>query len=236
VPTHFKRQATARIIHVKEFSIPGREPLSGKTHGRVLPVEWIWRARVFGSLWKRIEEGRVSPVSLGFEKETTVTKGMKLPSLMLECTTKFEEVDRHLSDEEAKDLAELTNEQFDEARQLVVQAVALTNARYEKAGFMCPDGKLELGMLDNGKPILVDVFGTPDENRIIDRKTGELYSKDLIRNYLDDTPWKKELEKAKARHPHGKGKWPAYPVLPHDFLYLVGMRYCAVAKRYAAAT
>jgi len=233
LPTHFIEQVGPETIHVREFSVPGHESLSGKVHGRVLPVEWIWRDRVFGSLHERVRDGRVDPVTLGFAPGTEIAEGMQLPQMLLECTTKFEPVDRHLSDDEATTLAKVTPSQWDTARALLTEAVRVTNAAYDKVGFMCPDGKLEQGMLSDGTIVLVDVFGTQDENRIIDKATGAVCSKDMIRKWLNTQSWKEGLAKAKADYPKDKSKWPSYPELPEELVELVAKTYAEVAYRYA---
>src|SRR3989344_1093165 len=232
LPTHFIEQVGPETIHVQEFSVPDREPLSGKVHGRVLPVEWIWQDVVYGSLLQRIKNG-LDPTTLGFASGATITEGMKLPNILLECTTKFEPVDRHLSNDEAMALAWITPMQWGDAERLITDATALTNVYYEAAGFMVPDGKLELGIARDGSIVLVDVFGTQDENRVIEKTEGDVYSKDLIRNWLNKQPWKAELVKAKAEYPTNKSKWPPYPELPVDLVELVSKRYAEVAYRYA---
>ncbi len=233
LPTHFIRQVDSVTIHVQEFSIPGHKPLSGKTHGRVLPLEWIWRDRVYGSLWARIRDGKVDPVSLGFSRGVTVTLGMKLPRMLLECTTKFEKVDRHLSDDEARELAKLSDAEWKRAQQLIIRAVGESNAHYESVGFDSPDGKLELAMTRTRKIVIVDGFGTQDENRIVEKGTGRLFCKDLIRNYLSQFAWKAELDAAKKKFSDNKSHWPAYPRLPESVKALVAARYAEVADRYA---
>jgi phosphoribosylaminoimidazole-succinocarboxamide synthase len=234
LPTHFIEQVGPQTIHVEEFSVPGHDSLSGEVRGHVLPLEWIWRTNVFGSMLERIKDGRVDPVTLGFEQGVVVTEGMQLPTMVIECTTKFESVDRHLSNEEALTLAGINQSQQRMAKWLIAEAVSATNVTYDVAGFMCPDGKLELGMRPNGAIILVDVFGTQDENRIIDKATGDVYSKDLIRIWLNSQrPWKAALTAAKAEHPTDKSQWPPYPELPATLVDLVAERYSEVAYAYA---
>ena len=108
-----------------------------------------------------------------------------------------------------------------------------SNNSYEESDFYCLDGKLEIGMDVDGEFYIVDVFGTPDENRIIDAQTGEIFSKDIIRDYLKTLPWKRELDIAKMAYPTDKSQWPAYPTLPDDLVELVSRRYAEVARRYA---
>ena len=233
ITTHFIEQVGLRTIRVKEFAVPGHPALSRKTHGRVLPVEWIWRTEVRGSLWERIRTKEVDPISLGFGSGETITVGSKLPRLLQECTTKYEKVDRLLSDTEAKILTGLSYQEWGEARKLVEKLVAVTNGYLERLGFRSPDGKKELGLTHEGQIIPVDVFCTPDENRILHKVTGELYSKDLLRHYLQSQPWKAELDAAKAAYPDDKDKWPPYPIIPDYLVELVTARYAELTLKYA---
>jgi len=233
--THFIEQIDYSTIHVQEFSVPGQESLSGKVHGRVLPLEWVWRMLAKGSLLERINSGEIDPTALGFPPNTKVTDGMKLPRMILECTTKFEVIDRHLNIADAMELAGISDEQFENVWLLFEKIVQVTNKRYESVGFIVPDGKGEAGMTPEGELVQVDVFGTQDENRIIDAVTGELYSKDLIRNYLKELPWKRELDMAKVAYRNEKLKWPPYPILPPPLVELVSERYAEAALRYDAA-
>ena len=234
VDTHFIEQVDDLTFHVKEFSVPGHFSLSGKVWGRVLPLEWIWRIRAYGSLLERLRTNALKPEDLGFKPGVEVTEGMKLPRLRLECTTKFEGVDRHLSDDEARQIAEIDQEQWDEAWDLLVRVLNITDAGFDLVGFIRPDGKGELGMTKDGRIVKVDVFGTPDEDRIIDKRTGHIYSKDLIRNYLKSLPWYSELVRAKKESPKDKTMWPPDPELPEELVALVSERYGEVARRYAA--
>ena len=223
VKTHFLSQEARNVIHVMEFTAAKPETLSDFSYGRVLPLEWIWRGRVFGSLLARLESGALDKRTLGFAEDTKVTRGTKLPKLILECTTKFEPVDRHLTDEEARTLARLSKKEWESAQELVRRFVRRTNERYEEVGYECPDGKL----------VLVDVGATPDENRILQQGTEKMYCKDLIRDYLKQTPWYPELQQAKAACPDDPSRWPAYPELPDDLVQRVAARYKQVALHYA---
>ena len=235
LPTHFIGRQDPQTLLVQEFAVPGSQSLSGKVHGRVLPLEWIWRAYVKGSLWARIQAGEIDPVTLGFPPGIKVTEGMKLPRLIIECTTKFETTDRHLSDEEARDLAKLTQRRWNTACELVRRGQEVIGAAYESEGFYCPDGKDELGMKKDGTIVFVDVFGTPDENRIIEISSGQVYSKDILREYLNyvEPDWKKALGEAKKAYPDDKNQWPTYPLLPRHIKELVSERYKVTAHRYA---
>ena len=231
--THFVRQADDMTIHVQEFLVPGHELLSGKVHGRVIPLEFLDRARAAGSLLRRLREGKITPESLGFPEGTEVKQGDKLPRPILECTTKFEPMDRHLSDTEAKELAGLDDTQWREVWELVVGINNMLEAGLSRVGFARYDGKKEVGLSRTGKMIAVDVFGTPDEDRILNAKTGDLHCKDLIRNYLESLDWYQLLVQAKKEHPDDKSRWPPYPVLPDWLTQLVSERYAQLTLFYA---
>lgn len=231
-PTHFLRQVDPYTIMVEEYEVPGKPSLSGRTEGRIADAEWIWRTHVKGSLFERLTAGTVKPEALGFAPGTTIVDGMKLPKMIKECTTKYEKVDRHLSSQEAYERVGMTELQWERAWNLVERIVHVTSRAYEKAGFYCPDGKMELAIGNDGEIYAVDVFGTQDENRIIDIKTGEIHSKDLIRIHLMGLPWYDELKAAKSAYPDDKDKWPMYPTLPDSLVELVSLRYRAVALRY----
>ena len=232
VPTHFVRQVDDVTIHVREFEVPGQPLLSGASMGRVLPIEIIDRFRAAGSLLRRLRDGTVTPESLGFPKGTEVTEGMTLPRPVMECTTKFEPVDRHLTNEEAQRLAGLDDDQWIEMWNLVVRVNNILDAGFTRAGFLRLDGKKEIGLTHRGEMVMVDVFGTQDEDRIIHTQTGNLHCKDLIRNYLESLPWYQLLVQAKKEYPNDKSKWPPYPALPDWLTELVSERYAQVADSY----
>ena len=236
IPTHFVREEECALV-VKEFTVveaDGSElPLiSGESHGTMIPLEWIYRVEVDGSLYDRLVSGKVDSAQYGIPNGTEIVRGMPLPHVLIECTTKREPVDRHLSDEEARDLAKLSMPEWMEARMIVGQLARVINEGYRGAGFRVPDGKIELALDHHRNVIVVDTFGTQDENRIIEIDTGALYSKDLIRNYLKKLRFYATLQEAKKKHPTEKGLWPSYPELPTEFVDQVSGAYVQVANRY----
>ena len=231
--THFIRQVSETSIHVQEFEVPGKPSLSGVTFGRVIPLEVLWRIRVAWTLVERIQAGKVTPESLGFRKGQHVVEGMLLPHMLVECTTKFEPIDRHVSAKEAKVLAGLTDEQYDRALQLVRNCAMLLDREFDLVSFGLFDGKKELAITPDGEIVLIDAFGTQDENRIMGLDGP--HDKDLLRLELIRLGWKAELDAAKAKHPDDKSKWPPYPILNRHFLDGVAERYNRVARRYADA-
>ncbi|MDO8517914.1 MAG: phosphoribosylaminoimidazolesuccinocarboxamide synthase [bacterium] len=231
--THFLKQVSPDAIHVLEFAVPGHEPLSGKVHGQVLDAEWIRRVLAYGSMLDRLKAGTATPEQFGFAPGTVVTEGMKLPRMFRECTTKFEPTDRHLTDVETRERLGINEAEWEEAWNLIEDVAGVIGSSYEGAGFILPDGKNELARMLDGSFVVVDVTGLQDEDRIIDAKTGLLYSKDIIRNHLRQTDWYPAFLAAKAAHPTDKSKWPPYPMLPDGVVEFVSKQYAEVARRYA---
>ena len=196
------------------------------------------RSESKGSFQDRFDKGLIKPEIVGLPAGTVITDGMKFPKMFLEATTKFGTTDEPLTDEEAKLRAGLDEESWVKLWDLVTHAVRLSNEEYLKAGFNVPDGKLEAGWMADGSFCIVDVFGTQDENRLIDLKTGDLYSKDLLRNWLkkERPEWYASLVKAKKEFRTDKSKWPGYPPIAEDRVALISSRYAEAAKRYTGIT
>lgn len=232
IPQHFVAEVAGGFI-AQELQVPTHEPLSGKTHGEVLPGEWIWRRYLMGSLWQRVKNDELDPVALGFDAGYVPKEGELLPKLRLECTTKYEPVDRKLSDEEARDLMKLSTSEWEVAWELISKVAEVTDNHAQRCGFRFPDGKVELGRLhSDGTIILADTFGTPDENRIIRKSDEEIFSKDIIRNYLKTVGYSEKLKAAQAEHPKRPDLWPDYPLLPKEIVEQVTYRYRQFASAY----
>lgn len=232
IPTHFEHELADSFV-VRELAVPTHQPLSGFTHGEVLPCEFIWRTHLEGSLWTRVQMQVVDPVELGFESGHKPQKGEKLPRIFFECTTKFEPTDRKLSNQEACELMKFTSGDWDEAWLLIKRVVEVTTDVARRAGYYEPDGKLELGRLWDTKQLIVaDTFGTQDENRIIHKTTGMLHSKDIIRNHLKKVGYSDRLKVAQQAHPDDRRLWPDYPPLPEDLVLQVVAHYTEFADDY----
>jgi phosphoribosylaminoimidazole-succinocarboxamide synthase len=111
--------------------------------------------------------------------------------------------------------------------------MCVLRAAFSNCGYELPDGKEEIALDRNGKPMLIDVAGNLDENRIIHSATGALRSKDLIRTHPILAAWKKsELDPAKAEYPNDKSKWPPYPLLPEKDIAHFASEFQAVTYDY----
>ena len=85
IKTHFKEYVPPNVLVAEEVNL--------------LPVEVIARNFLYGSLWKRYEKGEVD-INSDFLVQEEKREGMSLTKSFLEFTTKFEPVDRPITEEE----------------------------------------------------------------------------------------------------------------------------------------
>ncbi len=154
--------------------------------------------------------------------------GEKLPHPVLDFWTKLETIDRKLTEDEAKKTAGLSGEEFDEIKGITLKVNDFLNKRAEQTGLEHADGKVEFAFDHKRELMLVDVFGTPDENRFL--LNGYHISKQVLRDYYKSIPWGKEFEKAKHLP---EEKWPSPPRAPAELIAAVSNLYKAVCELWA---
>ena len=151
-----------------------------------VPLEFIIRHYLAGSAWRRFQRGDIDPAVLGIEGEATY--GMKLPNPLVEVTTKFEAYDRFVDREEALAISNITEEEFDTIIRAALAVDEIIEAEAAKNGLIHVDGKKEFALGPGRKVVLVDTFGTLDEDRWWDAEAyaeGECVelSKEFVRQH-----------------------------------------------------
>ena len=124
-----------------------------------VPLEVICRHHLAGSGWRRYAKGEVGAEEFGFEEGTVLEEGCKLPKPYLEVSTKFEAFDRLLDREEALQISNLTEEEFDSILECVLKIDAIIEKEAGARGLIHVDGKKEFALGPDRKPVLVDSFG-----------------------------------------------------------------------------
>ncbi len=184
-----------------------------------VPLEVICRHHLAGSGWRRYARGDVGAEEFGFEPGTVLEDGCKLPKPYLEVSTKFETFDRLLDREEALQISNLTDEEFDSILECVLKIDAIIEREAGKRGLIHVDGKKEFALGAGRKPVLVDSFGTLDEDRWWDAQTyaeGEIVSlsKEFVREHYIAIGHHNELYAARdAGTPE-----PPIPALPQEVI------------------
>ena len=111
-----------------------------------VPLEVICRHYLSGSGWRRYERGELTSEELGFESDTILEEGVKLPKPYLEVSTKFEAFDRLLDREEALKISNLSDEEFDKILEIVLKVDGIIGREARLRGLIHVDGKKEFAL------------------------------------------------------------------------------------------
>jgi len=233
VRTHFLRVVDGNRMRVRRVQvIPDYDKITPSTRNFLIPLEVIARYYVAGSLHDRIKEGKILPETLGFPRGHVPAYGDPLPEPVVEVTTKLEKVDRELTVDEALKISKLTAAEYTEMVEAVLKIDDRLNADVRRRGLIHVDGKKEFAMDGERELMLVDTFGTADEDRFWDLdayKEGrhvEL-SKEFVRQYYRQIGYHKALTEARAV---GKPE-PDIPPLPPDITKKVSALYVDLFER-----
>ncbi|PKP55992.1 MAG: phosphoribosylaminoimidazolesuccinocarboxamide synthase, partial [Candidatus Altiarchaeales archaeon HGW-Altiarchaeales-1] len=140
----------------------------------VIPLEFIVRHYNAGSYYKK-HGGKY---------------GEKFSEPLFEITTKFEKYDRLINEEEALEISKLKKADLENIKETILKIDAVIEKQVEKRNLIHVDGKKEFGIL-NGEILLIDTFGTPDEDRFWDAEEygkGNFVelSKEFVRQYYEN--------------------------------------------------
>jgi phosphoribosylaminoimidazole-succinocarboxamide synthase len=233
IKTHFLEYIPPKSIKVKKVRvIPDYSKLTPATQNYLIPLEFISRYYVAGSLYDRLITGKLSPEDIGFSRSHNVKYGEELPEPFFEVSTKLERVDRLLTKEEALNISGLTEEEYGHIIKVISKIDDLINKSVYERGLIHVDGKKEFAFDENRKLMIVDVFGTADEDRFWDKELyekGEFVdkSKELVRQYYRRIGYKDELYKARES---GEPE-PDIPPLPADVVSEVSKTYIELFER-----
>ena len=207
-------------VRARRFDVV-REPgaISRDRENVFVPLEVICRHYLAGSGWRRYKRGDAPAEEFGFEPGTVLHEGIKLPEPYLEVSTKFEKFDRLLDRKEALEISNLTDEEFDSILAIVVEVDKIIASEAGKRGLIHVDGKKEFALGANRVPVLVDSFGTLDEDRWWDAdkyEQGEIVqlSKEFVRGHYLSTGHHDDLYKAREQGTEE----PPIPALPQEII------------------
>ena len=247
----FQLVEEARICdtHVIEMSAPDRvlarrfdvvrEPgaIAKDRENVFVPLEVICRHYLAGSGWRRYDRGDAPAEEFGFEPGTELKQGVKLPKPYLEVSTKFEKFDRLLDREEALEISNLTGEEFDAILDIAVKVDEIIELEAGARGLIHVDGKKEFALGAGRVPVLVDSFGTLDEDRWWDAESyanGEIVqlSKEFVRGYYLGTGHHAELYEARQ----AGTEEPPIPALPQEVIDQTSALYADMYERLTGQT
>ena len=219
VQTHFLEYIPPNGMLVKKVDILQPEDITNQTRRHLIPLEFICRWYVAGSLYDRVKDGEVSISALGFGSGHQVEYGEPLPEPFLEVSTKLEKTDRLLDKSSALNISKLSASEYEEAIEMILRIDEDIKKCVEPRGLIHVDGKKELAFDEDRQIMVVDVYGTADEDRFWDKsryESGEFVdlSKEYVRQYYRATGYKDELYGARSK---GRSE-PDIPGLPSDII------------------
>ncbi len=233
VAHHFLRLAGPTAMRVKRVRIvPKPSTLGPGPKDCLVPLELIVRYYLAGSMWDRVKAGKVTAKDLGFASDRTLSYAQELPEPHFEITTKLEPVDRLLSRAEALEISGLDARQIDEIRETILKVDRAMQAEIGARGLLHVDGKKEFGLDSDGRLMVVDTFGTADEDRFWDKDAFQRgrqvdFSKEFVRQHYRQSGYFDALSRARESH----AAEPEIPPLPPLLVDEVSRLYTTVFQR-----
>lgn len=233
IHNHYISESAPDKMRVKKVNIiRDYSMIDESTVNYLIPLEIICRHYVAGSLMDRINNDEITVEQLGFPKGHTVVYGEKLPVPFIESTTKLEEHDNNLTEAEAKEMAGISDQEYQEIKHTVLKIDKIIEKEAFKRGLIHCDGKKEFGYDKKRDLIVLDTFGTLDEDRWWDADEyakGNVLelSKEFVRQYYRTTGYHGKLMEAR-----NKGlKEPDIPALPQDIIDRTSDLYVSMYER-----
>lgn len=232
IKTHFKEFIPPDRMRVQKVQVLPYAKIDKKSVNYLIPLEVICRHYVAGSLWDRIQSKAIKPVKLGFKPSKELKYGDKLPEPFIEVTTKIEHLDRLLSKTEALKLAGLTSAEYKRIIDSALEIDEHIAEEVEKRDLIHVDGKKEYAFDEDRELMIVDTFGTADEDRWwdwADYSKGRFVelSKENVRQYYRKIGYFDKLQEARRI---GKPE-PKTPALPESKIKEVSELYKDMFER-----
>lgn len=233
VPHHFLGLSGPTAMRVKRVQVvPEPRTLGAHPRNFLVPLELIVRYYLAGSMWDRVKAGKVTARDLGFPADRTLEYGVPLPQPHFEVTTKLEPVDRLLTTRQALELSTLDARQLDQIRETILRVDEAMQREVGPRGLLHVDGKKEFAVDSNGVLMVVDTFGTADEDRFWDKDAYERgrhvdFSKEFVRQHYRQSGYYDRLVKARE----SLQEEPPIPALPPLLVDEVSRLYTTVFER-----
>lgn len=211
IATHYAGQLSEETILVKAAEIPELNQVLSLEERRILGVEVLFRFFGTKKFAERYMRGEIAKERFNFKVGEVLKEGYVFNPIFVECSTKFEEQDRYLSDEEAGKIAGITTLQREHMYQFVRNASQALSVLFGTT-LGLRTGKFELILTRDSTFEIADSI-SPDE---LEFAAG--FDKNIMRDFYKTKypEWIVQLEEAKQTHRTDKSEWPAYPGPPTD--------------------
>ena len=221
IENHFVKKIDVDKIMVKRLSM--------------IPIECIVRGYIYGSLYLRYLEKdylNMPKELLHYVKNKQFKVSSKLPFIVFDPSTKSEEHDYPISENQALSNNLIKRDEFKQIKDLSLNLYNQMNEITKISNFILADVKFEFGKdLKTGNILLADSIG-PDECRLwnIDNyqegKLQDSYDKQILRDWLNKKGFTKIIKDFAK-----EGKKPNPPHLPNDLINKISNRYIEVYEK-----
>lgn len=231
--SHYLSNPAPNKMRVKKVDIiKDYSQLTSSTKNYLIPLEFICRYYIAGSMYNRLQAGKIAPSKLGLTDDSKIEYGTELPEPYIEVTTKLEPVDRLLTKDEALSISGMTQDEYNEVCEIILKLDAKVNSEIKNRGLIHVDGKKEFAFDSERNIMLIDTFGTADEDRFWDREkyqNGEFVelSKEYVRQHYKNINYYNTLEKARE----AKDPEPDIPPLDNETVGQVSRLYVDIYEK-----
>ncbi len=233
--THFIEIKNDREMIVERFELLEGDEIDENTVDYRIPLEFISRYYVAGSLHERIQNGELDHEKLGFDEKPDY--GDRLPEPHFEVNTKDQKSERILNKEEALSISGLTEEKYDRIKEIVFEIDDMIRGTVEENGLLYVDGKKEFALDEERNIIIVDTFGTADDDRFWlkeEYEDGNYIQKneEFVRKHYEETGYHDNLMEARRE---GEEE-PPIPQLPDHKVEEISQIYIDLMSRLTDGT
>ena len=231
IDTHFIGMVEDNILSVQKIKgIIDKKKVDDNTTNYLIPLEFISRYFVAGSLYDRIARGDIDYNMLGFDVKPSL--GEPLPKPFFEVHSKLEENEKILNKKQALKHSGLNDEEFQQLKKKVLSIDELIKNDVEKNGLIYVDGRKEFAIDKDRDIILVDTFGTADEDRFWEKdeyEKGNMVqkTKESVRKYYKDIGYQEKFMEARKNN----DEEPSIPPLTDDLVEEISEAYVDMMKR-----
>jgi len=195
----------------------------------MIPIECIVRGYFYGSLLERYNKETIHCI---FPNTVEPVTAAKLIEPIFDPTTKSEEHDKPITENEVVSSRLLSKKEFDYLKETSITLYKKMSIIADRAGFIIADVKFEFGREPKtGEILLGDSLG-PDEYRLwlrsdyLPGNIQESYDKQLLRDWLIKIGFKNKIDRFAE-----EGKKPDPPILSPELVDKLSNRYVVAYEK-----
>ncbi len=204
---HFWFQKTAHIVKNHVVDMPDPCVIVGR-RADALPIEFVVRGYLTGSLWRDYEAGR-DPYALGLPKGLKRDSKLEVPTLTPSTKAPIGQHDEPLSEAQVLERKLVSPRDFERAKEATLGLFAEGQRHAAAQGLILVDTKYEFGRIGD-ELVVIDEMHTPDSSRFwVAQGSAERFARGESQVMLDKENLRQWL--ITERGFSGQGTPPAIP-------------------------